>query len=112
MPNHTGNTRPRLLSQLVTASRRFSGPVKLLLLYLLVINLLTFILFGVDKYKAIHGLWRIREAVLLGLSLAGGSVGGLLGMWVFHHKIRVLQFRLGLPLMAVLQLLLLFLGLR
>ncbi|MDD2213500.1 MAG: DUF1294 domain-containing protein [Oscillospiraceae bacterium] len=102
----------QLLSQLTAAGHRFNGPVKLLWLYLLVINLLTFILFGVDKYKAVHGLWRIREAVLLGFSLAGGSVGGLLGMWVFQHKTRVPQFCLGLPLLALVQLVLLYLGLR
>ena len=48
--------------------------------YLLVINVVTFVVFVVDKARAVRGAWRVREATLLGLSLAGGSVGGFLGI--------------------------------
>lgn len=50
------------------------------------ISLITFILYGLDKYKAKHGLWRIPEKVLLGFSFCGGALGGILGMAVFRHK--------------------------
>ena len=52
------------------------------------VSLITFILYGLDKYKACHGLWRIPEKVLLGFSFFGGAVGGMLGMRLFHHKTR------------------------
>lgn len=110
--NSSSAKRHQLISQLAAVSHRISGPVKFLWLYLLLVNLLTFILFGVDKYKAVHHLWRIRETVLLGFALAGGSLGGWLGLWVFHHKTHVPQFYLGLPLMALVQIVLLILGLR
>ena len=74
-----------------------------LLVFLAAINLLTFVLFCVDKHRAKTGDWRIPEGVLLGLSLAGGSVGGLLGMLVAHHKVRKARFMVGLPLTIMLQ---------
>ena len=50
------------------------------------ISLIAFILYGADKSKAKRGAWRIPEKVLLGFSLLGGAVGGLLGMLLFRHK--------------------------
>ena len=70
-----------------------------------VINLLVFILFGVDKRKATRGQRRIAEFTLLSMSFLG-PVGGLVGMFFFHHKTRKLKFRLLLPLFLFLQLLL------
>jgi uncharacterized membrane protein YsdA (DUF1294 family) len=58
----------------------------LALAYYLVINIVTFAMYGYDKNSAQHGRWRTRESALLGLSLAGGAFGGLLGMNLFHHK--------------------------
>lgn len=53
---------------------------------LIVVSLITFVLYGVDKSKARRQAWRIPEKTLLGLGLLGGAAGGLLGMNVFHHK--------------------------
>ncbi len=58
------------------------------LFYLLLINLVTFILYGADKHRAKKNAWRIPEKSLLGFSLLGGAVGGLLGMQRFRHKTR------------------------
>ena len=73
------------------------------------INLLAFILFGVDKVRAKRRLWRIPERVLIGTAVLGGSVGAILGMMVFHHKTKHAKFRCGLPLILLVQLLLIFL---
>ncbi len=56
--------------------------------FFLVLSILTFLLFGFDKNAARMNQWRIPEKVLLGLSILGGAVGGLLGMQVFRHKTR------------------------
>ena len=57
-----------------------------LLYYLIVINVVTFLVYGIDKWKAKQGSWRISEATLLILAVIGGSIGALLGMQVWHHK--------------------------
>ena len=75
-----------------------------LLLWLAAANLLAFSLFGIDKLRARRGEWRIPERTLFLAPLLGGSAGGLLGMWVFHHKTRHARFRYGLPLLLLLQL--------
>lgn len=76
---------------------------RLILLYLLCLNLLTFLVFGIDKWKAQHGRWRISEASLLTLAVIGGSLGAWLGMKTFHHKTLHRKFALGVPLILVLQ---------
>ena len=63
----------------------------------LYIILLTFIIYGIDKYKARHNHWRVREASLLLLAALGGSIGALLAMKVFHHKTQHRKFRYGVP---------------
>ena len=62
-----------------------------------------------DKLKAKRGAWRIPEATLLGIAAVGGSIGALIGMYLFRHKTRHLKFTLGLPLILCLQIGLLFL---
>ena len=57
-----------------------------LLYYLIVINVVTFLVYGIDKWKAKQGSWCISEATLLILAVIGGSIGALLGMQVWHHK--------------------------
>jgi uncharacterized membrane protein YsdA (DUF1294 family) len=57
-----------------------------LLYYLIVINVVTFLVYGIDKLKAKHGSWRISEATLLILAVIGGSIGALLGMKIWRHK--------------------------
>ena len=72
--------------------------------YLLIINAVAFIVYGIDKLKARKGRWRISEATLLLLALVGGSVGAWLGMKVWHHKTMHLKFKYGLPTIFLLQL--------
>ena len=60
--------------------------------YLIGINIITFILYGIDKYLAMKGLYRISEYSLFCISFFGGCVGALLGMNVFHHKIQKVKF--------------------
>ena len=57
-----------------------------LLYYLIVINIVSFLVYGVDKWKTKQGSWRISEATLLILAVIGGSIGALLGMKIWHHK--------------------------
>ena len=72
-----------------------------LLYYLIVINILTFAVYGIDKWKARQGSWRISEATLLMLAVIGGTIGALLGMQVWRHKTMHLKFKYGLPLISV-----------
>ena len=58
----------------------------IVLIYLAVINVVTFFMYGVDKWKAKKSKWRIRETALLGLAVLGGSIGAWLGMKAWHHK--------------------------
>lgn len=83
--------------------------MKILLLYLCIINALSFLLMLIDKQKAKKKCWRIRERTLLGVSAIGGSLGGLLGMYLLRHKTLHKQFAIGIPLMFVAHLILLFL---
>ena len=75
----------------------------MLVFYIIVINFITFVVFEIDKRAAIKHRSRIRVATLLGLAVAGGSVGALLAMHLFRHKTRKLMFTLGIPGMLVLQ---------
>ena len=70
---------------------------KSLTIYLLIMNVAGFLLMHLDKEKAKRNRWRISEATLLTVAALGGSIGSLLGMYLFHHKTRHLKFRLGLP---------------
>lgn len=69
-------------------------------------NLLAFMLMGIDKYKAKHNKWRIRERTLFLTAILGGSIGALLGMYVFRHKTKHATFVYGMPAILVIQLLL------
>lgn len=80
--------------------------ILLLLIYLLAVNLAAFVLMGVDKYRAKRDQWRISERMLFLFPLLCGSLGGVLGMQVFHHKTRHWYFRYGLPLLLIVQLVL------
>lgn len=71
------------------------------------VSAVTFVMFGIDKYRAVKGGYRIPIAVLLGMAFAGGSIGALLGMVVFRHKIRKNYFSVGVPLILVMQVVLL-----
>lgn len=70
--------------------------------YLVFMNLMAFIAMGVDKSKAKRGAWRIPEKTLFLLSLLGGSIGSLAGMYTFRHKTRHMKFVIGIPVVLVL----------
>ncbi|WP_330393892.1 DUF1294 domain-containing protein [Anaerocolumna xylanovorans] len=69
----------------------------LLLTYFTFVNTLSFLLMGIDKYKARKNKWRIKESTLFLSSVIGGSLGSLLGMFFFHHKTKHMKFLLGMP---------------
>lgn len=75
---------------------------------IVIINIVTFIIYGVDKYKAKKGKWRIPENSLIGLAIIGGSIGAYLGMRVWHHKTMHLKFKYGIPLIIVIQLIIVY----
>lgn len=81
----------------------------IVLICFLAINVVTFFLYGIDKWKARRDKWRISEATLLGLAVIGGSIGAWLGMKVWHHKTLHKKFRYGLPLILFAQIVLLVL---
>ncbi|MCD8094986.1 MAG: DUF1294 domain-containing protein [Ruminococcus sp.] len=64
----------------------------------ILMSIVAFSAFGIDKQKAKKDAWRIPEATLLCLSLCGGSVGAMLGMAVFHHKTKKLKFKIFVPI--------------
>ncbi|MBQ9888857.1 MAG: DUF1294 domain-containing protein [Bacteroidales bacterium] len=72
-------------------------------IYLIGINLLTFIIFGVDKRKARKRKWRISEETLIWLSIIGGSIGALVGMSFSRHKTQKRKFILGIPAILLVQ---------
>lgn len=73
--------------------------MRYLMYYLIIINIAAWIMYGLDKWKAKSGAWRIPERTLLLTALAGGSVGALAGMLFFHHKTRKPKFMIGVPVM-------------
>lgn len=77
-----------------------------MLIYLAVINVVAFILYGVDKHRAERDEWRISEATLMTVAVIGGSLGAWLGMYVFHHKTRHKKFYIGIPLILLAQIVL------
>ena len=79
--------------------------MKYVMIYLVVINVITFSLYGSDKKRARWDRRRIPEKVLLGLAAVGGSVGAWMGMMVYRHKIRKWKFIIGVPLILIFQIL-------
>ena len=78
--------------------------IRYLLYYLAAVNLLLFVLMGVDKAKAKREARRIPEATLFFLAMLGGSLGGILGMFAFRHKTMHKLFRIGFPVIFLCQL--------
>lgn len=74
--------------------------------WILVMNLLSFLAFFIDKQKAICGKWRIPEIMLFLLCFFGGAFGGIVAMKLFHHKTKKWKFRLGVPLLWIIQIIL------
>ena len=75
--------------------------LKTALIYLAALSLITFIVYGIDKFKAKANLWRIPEKVLILLAFLGGATGALAGMAVFRHKTKKLKFRILVPLALI-----------
>lgn len=72
-------------------------------MYIVFMNVLAFIFFGLDKYFSKAGKWRIPEKVLFLLTIVGGSIGAISGMYCFHHKTLHRRFKYGLPAILLLQ---------
>ena len=77
---------------------------KIILIYILVINIITFVAYGMDKRRAKKNQWRIPERTLLLLAVFGGSIGALLGIFGLRHKSRHWKFKIGVPLILGIQL--------
>ena len=77
--------------------------MNIILGYLLAVNIATFLLYGIDKYKAKKGKWRISEATLLTMAAIGGSIGAWAGMRLWHHKTMHKKFKYGIPLIIIMQ---------
>ena len=69
--------------------------------YLLIINIITFIIYGIDKYKSIKHKYRISEATLIILAILGGAIGAFLGMVTFHHKTQKKKFIILIPIILL-----------
>ncbi len=77
-------------------------------LYLIFVNILGFILMGIDKYKAKKRAFRIPEATLFIVAAIGGSIGSIIGMYLFRHKTRHWYFVYGMPAILLLQIIIVF----
>ncbi|WP_338788957.1 DUF1294 domain-containing protein [Metabacillus sp. FJAT-53654] len=80
--------------------------MKYIIIYCLLINIISFIFMRVDKIRAKRGEWRIKEATLWWLAIVGGAVGGFAGMRVYRHKTKHTSFKIGFPVISILQLIL------
>lgn len=78
-------------------------PIKEIIIYIVAINLITFLAMWIDKRKAKKGSWRIKESTLLTMGLIGGSIGGIVGMYTFRHKTQKPRFVILFPTMLILQ---------
>ena len=77
--------------------------MNIILGYLLAVNITSFLLYGIDKFKAKKNLWRISEATLLTMAAIGGSIGAWVGMRIWHHKTMHKKFKYGIPIIIILQ---------
>lgn len=77
---------------------------KIIIGYVIAINVITLLMYGIDKWKAKHGKWRIPEATLLIMAAVGGSIGAWTGIKLFHHKTFHKKFKYGVPAILLLQL--------
>lgn len=77
--------------------------ITLLLVYFIAVNIIGLFLMGLDKYKAKKRLWRIPESTLFIIAIIGGSIGSIMGMYLFRHKTRHWYFVYGLPAILIIQ---------
>lgn len=99
--------KENILEKITLGFNNFFEQHKFLIIYLFVINTITFISFGLDKYAANNDKWRIKNVTLLGLAFIGGTIGGLIAMYIFRHKTQKDYYTVGLWLMIVMQIILL-----
>ena len=97
-----------LRSEITVAFWSFFSKYPALLWYLVIINIITLIAFGVDKIASMENRSRIRIVTLLGLAFIGGSIGALIGMYAFRHKTRKDYFTVGVPIIMLMQVVMLF----
>ena len=75
--------------------------IEYILLYLLIINIIGFLIMYIDKRKAKKGKWRIKEWTIMLITLLGGGIGTIAGMYTFRHKTKKLKFTIGLPTILI-----------
>ena len=80
----------------------YSNQINMVSIYLLCINIISFITFGIDKRRAKNKKWRMSENSLLLISFIGGAAGALIGMVIFSHKLSKRKFYIGIPILIVL----------
>ena len=78
---------------------------EMLLIYLIVVNIIGFLIMLIDKKKAEKGKWRIQEKTIFIVTLLGGGIGTISVMYIFRHKTKKLQFTVGLPVITILEIL-------
>ena len=78
----------------------------ILQIYLIGINCLSLLLMGLDKLKALRNNYRISEKTLIFIALIGGAIGIILGMLIFHHKTKKILFKVGIPIIIMIQIIL------
>ena len=77
--------------------------MKEIFIYLAVINLIGFLAMGLDKFKAKKNFWRTKEKTLFTIAMIGGSIGSIIGMYTFRHKTKKIRFKVGFPLILIIQ---------
>lgn len=80
----------------------------MIIYYFIIINIIAFITFGIDKYLAINNKYRISEEMLILLSISGGPLGCLVGMYIFHHKTRKVKFKITIPILLIMWMFIIF----
>ena len=76
---------------------------RIVFIYLVIINLIAFLLMAMDKSRARKHQWRIPEKTLFLAAILGGSIGAIAGMYTFHHKTRHWYFVIGMPAILIVQ---------
>ena len=75
--------------------------LKYIIIYLLIINFIGVVTMLIDKYKAQKGFWRTPEKTIFIITLLGGGIGTISGMYLFRHKTKKLKFTIGLPTILI-----------
>ena len=82
--------------------------MKYLIVYLVIINFVSFLAYRSDKRKSEKGKWRIKESTLLAFSLLGGGIGSILGMRIFRHKTQKRKFQFGVPILTIISIVIIY----